>query len=275
MSCSPTPPASIASSPGQSVDLAAIDPADTSAAPGDKKVTNAATEVLAVRLAELQDILWARQQERVLVVLQGIDTSGKGGTVEHVFGAVNPAGLRVTSFKAPSETELARDYLWRVHANVPQGGEIGGVRPEPLRGRDRGAGLRPRAGDALAEALRPHQRVRAAPRRRGHHDREGAAPHLQGRAEAPPRGAARPSRTSTGSSGSATSTSRKQWDDYQVAFAEAIERTTTEHAPWHVIPADKKWYRNWAVATIVTGILEGLDLTWPESPDDLTGVVID
>jgi polyphosphate kinase 2 (PPK2 family) len=111
--------------PGAVLDLSKLDPADTSAAPGGKEDTRAATVPLATRLGELQDVLWARQQERVLVVLQGIDTSGKGGTVRKVFGAVNPAGLRVTSFNVPTEDELARDYLWRVHARVPANGEIG------------------------------------------------------------------------------------------------------------------------------------------------------
>jgi polyphosphate kinase 2 (PPK2 family) len=68
---------------------------------------------------------------------------------------------------------------------------------------------------------------------------------------------------------------RKRWDEYQAAFEEAVERTATPHAPWHIVPADKKWYRNWAVATIVTGVLEGMDLTWPESEDDLSDVVVD
>ena len=260
--------------PGQPVDLSAIDPSDTSAAPGDKRVTNAATEELAVRLSELQDILWARQQERVLVVLQGMDTSGKGGTVEHVFGAVNPAGLRVTSFKAPSENELSRDYLWRVHANVPQGGEIGvfdrshyedviAVRVFDLMPEDRWRKrythingfeqLLAEEGTTIVKLLlhiSKDEQKRRLERRlaRAHKHWKFRLSDLD---------------------------SRKRWDDYQAAFAEAIERTATAHAPWYLIPADKKWYRNWAVATIVTATLEGLDLTWPESPDDLTGVVID
>src|SRR5690606_31743682 len=111
--------------PGRTVDLAEIDPADTSAAPGGKEATKAASWAQAVRLAELQDLLWARRQERLLVVLQGTDTAGKGGTIRRVFGAVNPAGLRVVSFQAPTRAELERDYLWRVHAEVPAAGEIG------------------------------------------------------------------------------------------------------------------------------------------------------
>jgi PPK2 family polyphosphate:nucleotide phosphotransferase len=260
--------------PGTKVDLEAIDPADVSAAPGDKDTTKEASAALVERLAELQDILWARQEERLLVVLQGIDTSGKGGTVEHVFGAVNPAGLRVTSFKAPSESELARDYLWRVHANVPQGGEIGvfdrshyedvsavrvlGLLPEK-RWRKRYdhindfERLLTDEGTTMIKVLlhisKDEQKRRLESRL--------AEPHKHYKFRLSDLDA------------------RKQWDDYQEAFAEMVERTSTEDAPWHIIPADKKWYRNWAVATIVTGVLEDMELTWPESPDDLTGVVID
>ena len=260
--------------PGGDFDLGAIDPSDVSAAPGGKRATVAASDELAVRLAGLQDILWARQRERLLVVLQGIDTSGKGGTVGHVFGGVNPAGLRVTSFKAPSESELARDYLWRVHANVPEGGEIGvfdrshyedvtavrvlGLVPEK-RWKKRFEHIRAfekmlaDEGTTIIKVLlhisKDEQKRRLEARL--------AEPHKHWKFRL------------------SDIDARKQWDDYQVAFTEAIEQTATRHAPWHVIPADKKWYRNWAVATIVTGVLEGLQLSWPESPDDLTGVVIE
>jgi PPK2 family polyphosphate:nucleotide phosphotransferase len=256
------------------VDLAKIDPADTSAAPGGKKVTNAATDALAIRLSELQDILWARQQERLLVVLQGIDTAGKGGTVEHVFGAVNPAGLRVTSFKAPEESELARDYLWRIHAQVPQGGEIAvfdrshyedviAVRVFDLVSKDRWRKryehikgfeqLLVDEGTTIVKVLL-------------HISKDEQKRRLEARLERPHK---------HWKFRLSDLESREQWDDYQDSFAEAIERTATDDAPWYVIPADKKWYRNWAVATIVTATLEGLDLSWPESPDDLTGVEVD
>jgi PPK2 family polyphosphate:nucleotide phosphotransferase len=260
--------------PGSSVDLRDIEPADTTEAPGGKKVTNAATEMLATRLGELQDILWARQEERVLVVLQGIDTSGKGGTVEHVFGAVNAAGLRVTSFKPPSESELARDYLWRVHANVPSGGEIAVFDRSHYEDvlAVRVLGLLPKSrwkkrfdhinafekmltdeGTTIVKVLLHISKEEQ--KRRLESRLEVARKHWKFRLS--------------------DLDARKMWDDYQEAFAETVERTSTEHAPWHIIPADKKWYRNWAVATIVTAVLESLDLTWPESPDDLTGVVVD
>jgi PPK2 family polyphosphate:nucleotide phosphotransferase len=260
--------------PGWKVDLAAIDPADTSAAPGDKDATKDATEPLVSRLAELQEILWARRRETVLVVLQGIDTSGKGGTVEHVFGAVNPAGLQVTSFKAPSENELARDYLWRVHANVPADGEIGVFD-------------RSHYESVLAERvleLVPEERWR---RRYDHINAfeqllvdEGTTIvklllHIS-KDEQKRRLEARlttPEKQWKFQIGDLDA--RAQWDDYQAAFAEAVERTSTEPAPWHVIPGDKKWYRNWAVATILVATLEAMDLTWPEPEADLSGVVIE
>lgn len=260
--------------PGTGVSLADLDPADTSAAPGPKTVTVPATEQLAARLAELQDVLWARNEEKVLVILQGIDTAGKGGTVEHVFGAVNPAGLRVVSFKAPTAPELARDYLWRIHAHVPASGEIAVFD-------------RSQYEDVLAvrvERLVPEERWR----RRFDHinafeqllvdegttvvklflhiSKEEQRERLQARLDEPDK---------RWKYRASDLDARSRWDDYRAAFEEAISRTSTDHAPWHVIPADKKWYRNWAVASIMVSTLEGLGLTWPEPAEDLSGIVIE
>ena len=259
--------------PGTTVDLAEIDPTDTSAAPGGKDVTRDALAPLTDRLAELQDMLWAHSSERVLVVLQGIDTSGKGGAIEHVFGNVNPVGLRVTSFKAPAKTELARDYLWRVHANVPADGEIGVFD-------------RSHYEDVLA--VRVHELLPEARwRKRFDHinafekllSDEGTTVvkvflHLS-KDEQKKRLEARlaePAKRWKFQLGDLDA--RAEWDDYQAAFAEAITRTSTEHAPWYVIPADKKWYRNWALAMILVEVLEAMDLTWPDPEDDLSGIVV-
>ena len=260
--------------PGTTVDVARLDAADTSAAPGGKRDIEPATEVLAERLAELQEVLWARRDRSVLIVLQGIDTSGKGGTVEHVLGAVNPAGLRVVSFKAPTEPELARDYLWRIHAAVPADGEIGVFD-------------RSHYEDVLAvrvEGLAPE----AVWRRRFDHinafeqmlvdegttivklflhiSKDEQKERLQARLDEPEK---------HWKFRLDDLDARAKWTAYEEAFSEAITRTTTEHAPWHVIPADRKWYRNWAVATILVGMLEGMDLTFPPPADDLDGVVVD
>lgn len=260
--------------PGSNVDLSRLDTGDVSAAPGDKEATKLATEPLVERLADLQEMLWAGGAERLLVVLQGIDTAGKGGTVEHVLGAVNPAGLRVTSFKAPTSNELARDYLWRVHTNVPMKGEIAvfdrshyedvlivrveGLVPEAQWERrydhiNEFERLLVDEGTTVIKLFlnisRDEQRARLQSRVDERHKRwKFKRDDLDVRAK---------------------------WDDYQAAFTAMLERTSTEHAPWHLIPADKKWYRNWAVATILVDALERLDLSWPEPEDDLSDVVID
>ena len=259
--------------PGASPRLAALDTADTSAAPGGKVETRAALAPLTTRLAELQDVLWARQQERVLLVLQGIDTSGKGGTVQRVFRLVKPTGLRVASFDAPTVDELARDYLWRVHANVPANGEIGVFD-------------RSHYEDVLAVRvleLVPEAQWR---RRYGHINdferlltdegttvvkvflhisKEEQRERLQARLDNP---------VKRWKFKTSDLEARALWDDWQKAFEEAIARTSTDHAPWYVIPADKKWYRDWAVASILVSVLEGMDLSWPK-PDGLDGIVIE
>jgi PPK2 family polyphosphate:nucleotide phosphotransferase len=260
--------------PGRPFDLASVDPADVSRAPGGKRPTVAATDALAERLADLQEVLWARQRERVLIVLQGMDTSGKGGTIEHVFGAVNPVGLKIVSFKAPSELERSRDYLWRIHAEVPGDGEltifdrshyedviavrVRGLAPE-VRWRRRFdhivafERLLVDEGTTIVKVLlhisKDEQKRRLEARL------EQAHKHWKFNKD--------------------DLVAREQWTEYQVAFQEAIEATAAPHAPWYVVPADEKWYRNWAIATIVTGVLEHLDLTWPEAAEDLSDIVID
>ncbi len=259
--------------PGAAPGLAGRDTADTAAAPGGKEATRAATGELAHRLAELQDVLWARSQERLLVVLQGIDTSGKGGTVKKVLGAVNPAGLRVTSYNAPTEDELARDYLWRVHANVPKAGEIGvfdrshyedvlAVRVLELVPEERWRKRYDHINDferLLTDEGTTLVKVFL------HISKQEQRERLQARLDEPGK---------RWKFKRSDLDARSQWDEWHAAFEEAIERTGTEPAPWHVIPADKKWYRDWAVASILVAVLEGMHLTWPE-PDDLDGIVID
>jgi PPK2 family polyphosphate:nucleotide phosphotransferase len=259
--------------PGAAVDLSSLDPGDASAAPGKKEATRAATVPLAARLGELQDILWARQQERVLVVLQGIDTSGKGGTVRKVFGAVNPAGLRVTSFNVPTEDERARDYLWRVHDRVPADGEIGVFD-------------RSHYEDVLAVrvlGLVPEEQWRRRYDHINDFERlltdEGTTIvkvflHLSREEQRERLEARLTDATKRWKFKTSDLEARARWDDWELAFEEALSRTSTEHAPWHVVPADRKWYRDWAVASIMVGVLEGLGLTWPD-PDGLDGIVVE
>ncbi|MDP1819738.1 MAG: polyphosphate kinase 2 family protein [Acidimicrobiales bacterium] len=259
--------------PGAEVDLGAHDPADTSAAPGDKAATREALDELTHRLADLQARLWAEAERRVLVVLQGMDTSGKGGTVKHVFGAVNPAGLRVVSFKAPSASELERDYLWRVHANVPAAGEIGvfdrshyedvlAVRVQRLVSEER---WRRRYEHIKAFEHLLADEGTAVVKVLLHLSADEQKARLQARLDDP---------TKHWKFRLGDLDSRERWDEYQIAFAETVERTTAHQAPWHIVPANKKWYRNWAVASILVGVLERMDPQWPEPPDEIDGISV-
>jgi PPK2 family polyphosphate:nucleotide phosphotransferase len=202
-----------------------------------------------------------------------MDTSGKSGTINHVLAAVNPLGLRVTSFKAPSSSELAHDYLWRVHANVPRAGELAAfdrshyedvvvVRVERLvpeqTWRRRFAHINAfeqllvDEGTTVVKVLL-------------HISREEQGKRLQARLDDPDKHW----KVKAGDFHA-----RTRWDDYMEAYEDALEATGTEHAPWHVVPADKKWYRNWAVATILLEAVEALDLQWPAPEVDPSTIVI-
>ena len=258
--------------PGAKVHLGKLPTDDASAAPGDKATTTAALDGLRTRLADLQEVLWAERRQRLLVVLQGLDTSGKGGIVSHVFRGVNPAGLRVTSFKAPTEDEQARDYLWRIHAHVPAAGELGIFDRSHYEDV-----LIARAEDLVPPATwkRRYAHINAFEELlvdEGttivkfllHLSKDEQRRRLQARLDTPEkRWKFRQDDLRT----------RARWDDYEEAFEEALERTSTAHAPWHVVPADRKWYARWAVATVVVATLEGMGLRWPE-PEDLSDVVI-
>jgi PPK2 family polyphosphate:nucleotide phosphotransferase len=259
--------------PGEKIDLAELPTDDADRAPGDKHATREETRHLVERIGELQAKLWAEADRKVLVVLQGIDTAGKGGTVDHVFAAVHPAGLQVTSFKAPSSTELQRDYLWRVHGNVPAKGELGVFD-------------RSHYEDVLA--VRVLELVPEAQwRRRYHHlvefermlvdegttiiklflhlSKDEQKARLQSRLDNPHK---------HWKFKVEDLHARDEWDAYQTAFEDAIHATSTEHAPWYVIPADRKWFRDWAVASIVAAVLESMDPAWPAAGDGLSQIVV-
>jgi PPK2 family polyphosphate:nucleotide phosphotransferase len=257
--------------PGQAVDLDVTDAAQTF---GRRK--ESADEELAAgleRLSGLQDRIWAEQKHAVLVVLQGIDASGKDGTIRHVMGAFNPQGCRVTSFKVPTESELAHDYLWRVHQHTPGRGEIAifnrshyedvlVVRVKELvpesTWRQRFAQINgfermlAEEGTTLVKFFL-------------HIDRDEQRERFQARLDDP---------TKRWKFRTADLEERLRWDDYIAAFEEALSRCSTEAAPWFVVPANKKWFRNLAVAEILAEILEGLDPRYPEPEEDLEGMVV-
>lgn len=232
------------------------------------------TRELLIRLGDLQRLLWARREEKILVVLQGIDASGKSGVINHVFKTMTPLGLRVTAFGSPTQPELGRDFLHRIHMHVPSAGEVAvfdrshyedvlAVRVKGLVSEER---WRRRYEHINAfEAMLTDEGTRIF-KFFLHVSKDEQGKRLRDRVA---------QEDKHWKFHSAELTTRQDWDAYREAFVEAIEKTGTDHAPWYVIPSDKKWYRNWAITSIMVQALEGMNMTWPSLPEHLRNVVID
>ncbi len=260
--------------PGTKVDLGAFDPSATPGARESKSAGRAEAARLLKRLEALQELLYANQDRSVLIVLQALDTGGKDGTIRHVFGGVNPQGVHVSRFRVPSVEERAHDFLWRVHPDAPAKGEIAifnrshyedvlaarverlvpkSVWQERYRSINEFERLLTEEGTVVLKFFL--QISRAEQRRR-----------LQDRLDDP---------TKHWKFSASDAAARRQWSGYQRAIADLLERTSTEWAPWRLIPADRKWYRDWAVSRVLVDALEALDLKWPALaegiPTDLGG----
>ncbi|WP_295659841.1 polyphosphate kinase 2 family protein [uncultured Nocardioides sp.] len=258
--------------PAGPVDLAAI---ETDAAPGysgGKAQGKAALAALEPELADLQERLFAERTagspRRILLVLQGMDTSGKGGTLRHTVGLVDPQGVRITSFKAPSEEEAQHDFLWRIRNAVPPAGLIGVFDRSHYEdvtivkvhrwADDREIERRYDAINAFEQEL-----VEAGTtivKCMLHVGAEEQKARLQERLDNPEK---------HWKYNPGDLVERASWPGYQRAYEAALERTNTEAAPWHVIPADKKWYRNLAVGHLLLQALRDLDLQWPAADFDV------
>jgi len=254
------------------VDLGAIDPRSTAGTGGDKHEVETDFDRLHASLAGLQERLYAESEQSLLVVLQAIDAGGKDGTIKHVFGGFNPASCRVASFKVPSEEERAHDFLWRVHAKAPAKGEVVVFNRSHYEDV-----LVVRVHELVPETVwRPRfdlinefeSTLVAAGTRVVklylHISKDEQAERFQARLDDP-------SKRWKFRKGDIEE--RAQWDDYLAAFEETIQLTSTKHAPWFVVPADRKWYRNWAVSRILIETLEDMDPHYPAA-EDLTDVVI-
>ncbi|MDX1690651.1 MAG: polyphosphate kinase 2 family protein [Acidimicrobiia bacterium] len=256
------------------VRLADIDPRDSSAFDGGKDAGKDYLGFLNDRMEDLQELLYAEGKRRLLVVLQATDTGGKDGTIRHVFDGVNPQGVKVASFKKPTPRELAHDYLWRVHRHVPGDGEITifnrshyedvlVVRVHSLVPEERWS----KRYDHINEFERMLADEGTTIRKFFLHiSKEEQAERLQARLDDP-------SKHWKFSLGDLDE--RKRWDDYQAAFEDMVNRTSTPWAPWYVVPADRKWYRNLVVGQVLVDTLEGFDMQYPENEDDLSKVVIE
>jgi PPK2 family polyphosphate:nucleotide phosphotransferase len=220
------------------------------------------------RLAELQDRFWAESKRAVLVVLQGIDSAGKDGTINKVMEAFNPQGCPVTSFKVPSTEELAHDYLWRVHRSVPRKGEIGIFNRSHYEDV-----LVVRVHDLVPRPVwsKRYDQINAFERHLTETgttivkfflsiDKDEQRKRFQARYEDP---------TKRWKFAMGDLEERKRWDDYQAAFEDALSRTSTAAAPWYVIPANRKWFRNLAVATILASTIADLKPQYPPVAADV------
>ncbi len=249
--------------PGTSVSLSKLDPRDTGSF-AEKDATKAETAKDAEAIDALQDRLFAEGQRALLVVLQGIDCSGKDGTVRAVFNHCGPIGVKVQPFKAPTVPELAQDYLWRVHKVCPPKGYIGIFN-------------RSHYEDVLVAKVKHFASPDAIERRYGeinsfekllsdngtrilkfmlHISKAEQAVRLRERVDMP-------EKRWKFSPGDLED--RKLWDDYMAAYDTALTRCSTKHAPWHVIPADRNWVRNAIISRIVRETLEEMNPQYPEA----------
>jgi PPK2 family polyphosphate:nucleotide phosphotransferase len=238
-----------------------------------KEETKRNTAKLCLRLADLQDVLYAQHKHRILIILQGLDTAGKDGATRNVFAPISPQGLRVVSFKAPTQPELEHDYLWRVHAQVPGNGEITifnrshyeevlvvrvqGLKPEKVWSRryrhiTEWERMLAEEGTTVLKFFL-------------HISKDEQKKRLQARLE---------EKKKHWKWDPGDLRDRQYWDKYREAYEDAMERTSAVEAPWFVVPADKKWYRDFVIATAVVEALEALKMEYPKPPDGLDGVVI-
>jgi len=260
--------------PGQAAGIGRRDARSKHGFDGGKEEGKAALPALNAILAELQVRLWAESQQKLLVVLQAMDTGGKDGTIRHVFHGVNPQGVRVWSFGVPNEKELAHDYLWRVHRLTPADGAITvfnrshyedvivvrveGLVPEERwqKRYDHIAQFEKMLADEGTTIVKLFLHISKDEQRQ----------RLQARLD-------EPDKRWKYSPGDLDV--RQRWEDYMAAYEDALSLTSTAYAPWYVVPADRKWYRNLVAASILIETLRGMDPQYPDADPGLEGVVVD
>jgi len=259
--------------PGSALDLAAIDTSATPGFGGDKDAAGDRLKELRDELAASQERLWAEKRQSLLIVLQALDAGGKDGVIRKVITAFNPQGTRVASFGVPTEEELRHDYLWRVHAATPGRGRIGVfdrshyedvlvVRVNELVPKS--------VWSKRYDEINAWEAYLAANGMRIvkfylHISREEQRERLQKRLD-------NPEKHWKWSSGDLET--RRKWRAYRSAYTDALARCSTKTAPWFVIPADLKWYRDLAVAEILVETAREMKPQWPKSDEDLSGIVI-
>lgn len=260
--------------PGEKIRLKDWDPDETDSFDGGKDEGREWLQELNRELEALQELLYAEHQHKVLIVLQGMDTSGKDGVIRHVFEGVNPQGVRVANFKVPTPEELDHDYLWRVHRQTPGKGEIVifnrshyedvlVVRVHGLVGED--------VWKRRFAHINDFERLLAE---EGtlilkfflHIDLEEQKKRLQARLDDP---------TKHWKFNVGDLKERARWGEYMQAYEDVLNKTSTDYAPWYIVPSNKKWYRNLVVASVLVEALKGLKMQFPQPKEDLSRVVIE
>ncbi|MCW1968180.1 MAG: polyphosphate kinase 2 family protein [Anaerolineae bacterium] len=260
--------------PHTKVNLKDFDPNDASEFNGNKEDGKKRLAKLNAEIESLQELLYAEGKRKVLIVLQAMDTGGKDGVIRNVFDGVNPQGVRIVPFKVPSAVELAHDYLWRVHSQVPGKGEIVifnrshyedvlVVRVHNLVPQDR--------WEKRFDHINDFERLLSD---EGtivlkfflHISKDEQKERLQARLDDPEKHW----KFSVGDL-----KERALWDNYMQAYEDVLSKTSTEWSPWYVVPANKKWYRDLVISSVLVNMLKKLDMKYPENKDDLSKVVID
>ncbi|MEW6239910.1 MAG: polyphosphate kinase 2 family protein [Chloroflexota bacterium] len=260
--------------PGTKVRLSKWDPNDKGDFDGGKEQGLAEVERLNTKLEALQELLFAEGKHKVLIVLQAMDTGGKDGVIRRVFDGVNPQGVRVAPFKVPTQEELAHDYLWRVHKAVPGKGEI--VIFNRSHYEDV---LVVRVHKLVPPAVwkKRYEQINAFERHLAetgttilkfylHIDRGEQKQRFQARLDDP---------TKQWKFRLGDLEERKLWPDYMKAYEDVLGKTSTEYAPWYIVPANRKWYRDLVISTVLVETLKKLDMKYPAPEEDLTNVVVE
>lgn len=243
-----------------SLDLGKIDPCKTHGLKRDAAGSGA--QVDESHLMALQDRLYAAHQRSLLIILQGMDTAGKDGAIRHILRGLNPQGVRVISFKAPTPTERAHDFLWRIRPHLPKPGEIvifnRSYFEDVLIAKVHELAP-PATIDARYDQI---NRFEASLAKRGitivklflHISAEEQRGRLLDRLGSPDK---------HWKISNSDIAEHRYWNDYQQAYATAIARCSTPAAPWHIVPSDRKWYRNWAVSQILIETLDAMQVAYP------------
>jgi PPK2 family polyphosphate:nucleotide phosphotransferase len=259
--------------PGKKIRLDKFDTGDTGKFK-DKEEAKPAIEKNLRKLHKLQEVLYAQSNHAVLIVLQAMDTAGKDGAIEHVFSGVNPQGCQVTPFKQPTKLELAHDYLWRIHTAAPAKGLIGIFNRSHYESVlvERVHELVPKS--VWSKRYRSINEFERLLSEEGttiikfflHISKDEQKRRLQSRLDDPKK---------HWKFDPNDLDERKLWDDYQNAYEDAIRACSTDYAPWYVVPADHKWFRNWVLSDTIVRTMEKLNLKYPSPKEGVEGIAID